>query len=359
MKYTDQNPPLKCYMTQSVWGQNATRNGTPIGVLWHDTGAGNPYIKRYVQPDDTDPNRDELISIIGENKNHNDWNHTSRQAGVNFFVGKLADGTVSTVQTNDLDVHPWGCGGGTKGTCNGAVKVGSKYIDTKEFWLQFEICDDGYGDKNYFNLIFEEACQLTAYLCKKFNIDPKGSLLFAGVTAPTILCHNDSYKIKLGSNHADIYTWFNKYGKTMDDVKNRVAELLAEDEPKEYYRIRLSANDSKSQKGAYSTADAAINACHDYPGYSVFDPDFNCIYTEPLVIPEPTEPEPIKPEPIEDPITTPDPIEIPEPDPVINDPIDTTEPTKPEPSNPPQNNEKPKKDFISIIIDFLKSLFSR
>jgi uncharacterized protein YcbK (DUF882 family) len=43
---------------------------------------------------------------------------------------------------------------------------------------------------------------------------------------PTILCHQDSYQLKLGSNHGDIYHWFKKYGKTMDDVRKDVAKLL-------------------------------------------------------------------------------------------------------------------------------------
>lgn len=59
-----------------------------------------------------------------------------------------------------------------------------------------------------------------------FNIDPKGTVTYNGVTVPTILCHQDSYKLKLGSNHSDIYPWFKKHGKTMDDVRNDVATLM-------------------------------------------------------------------------------------------------------------------------------------
>jgi hypothetical protein len=40
------------------------------------------------------------------------------------------------------------------------------------------------------------------------------------------LCHQDSYKLKLGSNHSDVYPWFKKHGKTMDDVRNDVATLM-------------------------------------------------------------------------------------------------------------------------------------
>jgi hypothetical protein len=46
------------------------------------------------------------------------------------------------------------------------------------------------------------------------------------VNVPVILCHQDSYKLGLGNNHSDVYNWFNKYGKTMDNVRNDVAQIL-------------------------------------------------------------------------------------------------------------------------------------
>lgn len=47
MKYTKENPPLVCMMTNSTC-YLGTRTMTPKGVLWHSTGANNPYLKRYV-----------------------------------------------------------------------------------------------------------------------------------------------------------------------------------------------------------------------------------------------------------------------------------------------------------------------
>lgn len=43
---------------------------------------------------------------------------------------------------------------------------------------------------------------------------------------PTIICHQDSYRYGLGGNHGDVYLWFNKFGKTMDDVRNDVYALI-------------------------------------------------------------------------------------------------------------------------------------
>ena len=61
-----------------------------------------------------------------------------------------------------------------------------------------------------------------------YGIDPKGSVKFNGVTVPTILCHADSHKLGLGSNHGDVLHWFPKFGKSMDDVRADVAALMGD-----------------------------------------------------------------------------------------------------------------------------------
>ena len=219
MKYSENNPPMVCMMTQSTCYKGTTK-GTPVGILWHDTAGGNPNLCRYVQPDDNAPNRAELLAKLGKNKYNNDFNHIVRYAGLNCWVGKLADGTLATVQTMPWDYRPWGCGSGSKGSCNGTTGG--------PFWIQFEICDDGYsnGTKAYFDKAYKEACEITAYLCKKFNIDPNGTVNYNGVKVPTILCHWDSYKLGLGSGHSDIYTWFGKFNKDMTTVRSDVKALL-------------------------------------------------------------------------------------------------------------------------------------
>lgn len=225
MKYNENNKPIVCMQTQSTC-YNGTTVGKPVGILWHDTGAGNPYIKRYVQPSNNDPNRDALLQLLGKNQYGNDWNHIYHQAGLNAWIGKLADGTVATVQAMPWNYRPWGCGSGGKGSCNGSPNV-----NNSPFWLQFEICDDYYKDSSYFEKCYKEACEFTAYICKLYGIDPKGTVVYNGVNVPTILCHYDSYKLGLGSNHGDIYSWFKAKGngRTMDSVRNDVAALLNAD----------------------------------------------------------------------------------------------------------------------------------
>ena len=213
MKYSSSNKPLVCMMTQSTCCR-----GTSVmqvkGVLWHSTGANNPWLSRYVQPDDKAADREKMINLIGKNRYANDWNHITHQAGLNCWIGKLNDGTVATVQTMPWNYRPWGCGAGPKGSCNSG-------------WIQFEICEDGLDDKVYFEKVYKEACELTAYLCKEYGIDPKGTVDYKGVTVPTILCHKESSDLGLGNCKNDELGWFRKYGMSMDTVRNDVAKIMA------------------------------------------------------------------------------------------------------------------------------------
>lgn len=360
MKYSSSNKPLVCMQTQSTC-YKGTRKMDVLGVLWHSTGANNPTLKRYVQPSDTKPAADtyskaKWLEILGTNTNKNDWNHINREAGLNCWIGKLADGTVTTVQTMPWDYRPWGCGSGSKGSCNNG-------------WIQFEICEDGLTDKTYFNKVYQEACEITAYLCKLYSIDPNGSVTVNGVKVPTILCHADSYKLGMGSNHGDVNHWFPKHGKSMATARADVAALLKSAggsttvtpatqvktykvvtainkyttsadaaaqknaksdklaagtyyilakypdgvngmfnlttdpkgveagswiNPKEnvikesattpstqqLYRVRKSKDAAKSQIGAYSVKQNAIDACQKAgAGYHVFDSEYNIVYS--------------------------------------------------------------------------------
>lgn len=213
MKYSDSNKPLVCMQTNSTC-YKGTQTMVPRGVLWHDTGAGNPNISRYVQPLETDENYAEMMALLGKNRYGNDWNHRDLQKGVNAFIGKLADGTVATVQTLPWNYKPWGCGGGSKGSLNNTH-------------MQFEICDDGMVSREYFEAVYKEACEITAYYCKMYNLDPLGTFVYNGVTVPVITSHAESHDLKLGNNHGDPLKWLKKYGKTMTDVRNDVAAIMS------------------------------------------------------------------------------------------------------------------------------------
>lgn len=84
------------------------------GIMWHSTGANNPNLRRYVQP----TNDTSLLQKIGKNTYNNDWNRASCEVCVHAFIGKLADGSIATVQTLPFNYKSWGCGQGRNGSCN-------------------------------------------------------------------------------------------------------------------------------------------------------------------------------------------------------------------------------------------------
>ena len=173
----------------------AGRKITVQGIMVHSTGANNPWLKRYVGPDD---------GKLGKNQYNNHWNTEypgGREVCVHAFIGKLADGTVATYQTLPWDHRGWHAGGSANNTHIG-----------------FEICEDGLTDSTYFGKVYQEAVELCAYLCKLY-----------GLTEKNIICHSEGYKQGVASNHGDTMHWFPKHGKSMDTFRAAVKALLDQD----------------------------------------------------------------------------------------------------------------------------------
>ena len=196
---------IKCLLTQNDC-YKAGRTITPKGVMVHSTGANNPLVARYVQPADNDPNRASLLATIGGNRNNNDWNNPGLDVCTHAFVGKLADGGVGSVQTLPWNHRGWHAGTGTSG--------GS----ANNTHIAFEICEDGLADAAYFGKVYQEAVELTAMLCKQYNLNP----LADGV----VICHSEGYQRGIASNHADVMHWFPKFGKSMDTFRSDVAKAM-------------------------------------------------------------------------------------------------------------------------------------
>ena len=55
----------------------------------HSTGANNPNLRRYVQPDD---------GVLGVNSNQNDWNRPGLEVCVHAFLGLTQAGEVAAYQ---------------------------------------------------------------------------------------------------------------------------------------------------------------------------------------------------------------------------------------------------------------------
>ena len=182
----------KCLLVNNSCYKKASKM-VPKGIVVHSTGANNPYLKRYVQPDD---------GILGKNQYNNDWNRSGVNACVNAFIGKDKNGVVRCYQTLPFDYMPWGCASGKKGSYN--------YTH-----IQFEICEDALKDEKYFNDAFGVAIDFCAYLCKEYNI-----------SVDNIVSHHESYLKGYGSNHADCDHWLKKFNKNMDWFRNEVKAKL-------------------------------------------------------------------------------------------------------------------------------------
>ncbi len=194
----------------------------PKGIMVHSTGADNPWLKRYVGPND---------GLLGKNQYNNHWNQEKpggRQVCVHAFIGKLADGTIATYQTLPWNHRGWHAGGTANNTHIG-----------------FEICEDGLSDSTYFNKVYREAVELCVYLCKQYNLTEKD-----------IICHSEGYKLGIASNHSDVMHWFPKHGKSMDTFRSDVKSVLASSAPveptvpKKYYRVQLGAFSVKANADA-------------------------------------------------------------------------------------------------------------
>lgn len=179
---------------------------TPRGVMVHSTGCNNPTLGRYVQPLPSYTNYDELISLIGYNRNGNSWNRSGTNACVHAFIGKLADGSIASVQTLPWNMRGWHAGNGTTRP------------SANNTHISFEICEDGLDDEDYFGKVYREAVELTAHLCTLYGLDPMED----GV----VICHSEGCRLGMASNHADVEHWFPKFGKSMDDFRNDVREEM-------------------------------------------------------------------------------------------------------------------------------------
>ncbi|WP_300266957.1 N-acetylmuramoyl-L-alanine amidase [uncultured Enterococcus sp.] len=208
------------WIQKGLMGQPQTIK--PKGIMVHSTGANNPWLKRYVGPDD---------GLLGKNKYNNHWNQDKpggRQVCVRAFIGKLADGSIAIYQTLPWNHRGWHAGG-----------------DANNTHIGFEICEDGLTDASYFSAVYKEAVELCVHLCKLYGLSEKD-----------IICHSEGYKQGIASNHADVMHWFPKHGKTMDTFRADVKKLLSEEEKsaepakKKYYRVQIGAYTVKANAEA-------------------------------------------------------------------------------------------------------------
>ena len=180
---------------------------TSVGIQVHSTGANNPYLKRYVQPDD---------GRLGKNANANSHNRPGLDVCASAYIGKMADGTVAVYQALPWNYRCWLSGKGPNGNANRMGYIG------------FEICEDSKNDEAYFrSAVMGAAVNLVAHLCALFGTAPRTVVKsFSQGDALAVMDHRELHSRGLASNHADIRHWASKYGVTMDDFRTAVEEAM-------------------------------------------------------------------------------------------------------------------------------------
>jgi N-acetylmuramoyl-L-alanine amidase len=136
------------------------------------------------------------------------WNTSLVSKAVHFFVDDIEAVKYLHAEKGHV-TRGWHCGSGKKGSGN-------------DLYIGFEMSEPkDYRDKIYFEKVYNNAVELTAYLLKEV-VDT------TVVNENTVLCHADGYKKQIASNHGDIYHWWKYHNKDMDDFRKDVKAKLAD-----------------------------------------------------------------------------------------------------------------------------------
>ena len=240
-----------------------------VGIIRHNTGAGNPYLKRYVD----DPER------LGKNAYGNHWNQTqtgSDRKMVHYFIGLDKNNVVRIYHIMPDNYVCWG---------NGSHPRTGKSCNRTH--IQYEICDDGFKSKEYFEATHKAARYLEAYLCVKYGWSEK-----------VIMSHWESYLNKCGSAHGDDNDWLKKFGTNMDEERAKVKKLIKEmkekknnDEIKTVTKVdkdktnptppaKVDKDSKRSKKEVVKALQTALNKDYTTPSKLAVDGNFGARSTE-------------------------------------------------------------------------------
>lgn len=216
MKYSVEHPPLSMFMTQSVWYKTAEKR-KPTGILWLSSNKNNSMLNAFCQPDDNASDKQIWLDRLGINSLHNDWNHSYQTMGFNCWVGRLQDCTVSALQVSPWDFVSWD---------NRESSIGSSCSDG---WIKICICEDNLKNPKYFNEVYNEACDVTAYLCKEFGINPNGIGICDGLMLSNITNDFDAKALGIYTSCSNLKDWMSANGKNMSIVRQDINKIITDD----------------------------------------------------------------------------------------------------------------------------------
>lgn len=169
----------RCFYNSDCY--KSARRQKQCGVQVHSTGANNPYLSRYVQPDD---------GLLGKNKYGNDSNRSGTNVCASAYIGKQSNGMIAIYQSLPWDYQCWLSEKGDNGNAN---KLG---------YIGFEICEDSLNDREYFNeAVLRLSVNLTAYLLNMIGASPDSIVAkFNKDTAISVMDHHELRDITISAD---------------------------------------------------------------------------------------------------------------------------------------------------------------
>ena len=177
------------------------------GVQVHSTSGNNPYLKRYVGPDD---------GRLGKNIYGNYHNRPGGDVCASAYIGRLQDGTVAVYQALPWELRCWLSGQGPNGNANRMGYIGFEIAENS---------DDGY----FWDAVMDKSVLLTAYLCQMLGVEP-WTVVKETPSGPAlaVMDHRELHDVGVASNHGDITHWLRKHGLNMEDYRKAVDAAMEE-----------------------------------------------------------------------------------------------------------------------------------
>lgn len=245
---------IKNYLTKNRCYQQAVKR-TPIGIQLHTIGTAQGTAQSVADY----------------------WNQAAVSACVHYIVDCDTPGKV--LQCLPEDYYSWADAG-----------YGNKNLIT------FEICESDYmrysgganftvTDESKFKADimrgYNTAVLLCADICTRYGWDPTAKLP-SGLYL--ISSHDEGRRAGLSSAHVDPTHVWDRLGLTMDGFRAAVkaamnGTVVEQPVTEPWYRVRKTWTDVTSQINAYHDLELAKRCADENPGYSVYDEDGKCLYT--------------------------------------------------------------------------------
>lgn len=191
-------------------------------------------------------------------------NPAAINASADFFV----DGSEIIQYNTKIDSrYSWAVGDGVGS--NG--KYADKCFNSNQISIEMSCYTDGKGAWHISPATYKNAVELTKWLMQKFNIPADRVIRHYDVSGKH--CPGVSGWIPpLGES-----TWA-KFKSAITGKAQTATAPTASTKPTATYRVRKSANDSKSQIGAYNNLNNAKKQADAHAGYKVYDTSGKLIY---------------------------------------------------------------------------------